>query len=871
MDEFVHLETHSAFSFLWGTSSPEELVNTVYKLGQKAVALTDFSLHGVVRFYKAAVELGIQPIIGAKIRIWDDSHIILLARDFDGYGNLCRLLSIAFEGSSAPRNPLNKQDLFHWAKPLVCIVGIRGSVIHDCFMKGRTELARSAVVELRDLFADPSLFFLAVQNNSHLAEEDFLERQAVFFAADLAGQIDIPLVAVNSATFNSPEDYLIHRAFVAIQKRHHHRSITPLPNDTFYLASREEMAQKTPYSEALDNTIRIAELCKSFSMPLRKLHPPGFQTPQSAAIKLCEISYRELARYQQPVLLSYIRQLEHELTIIKQLKLADYFLLVREIIEFTEKQGIRHSIRGSAAGSLVVSLLLGGVDPIDQNLLFERFINEGRGDMPDIDIDFDSERRDEVIRHVMEKFPKQTAMVSTILSFKARSAVRLTARAMGYPLDEINRLVECLPWSLRGGDLENTLEKLPELKNAPIRNEPTLVRIAAKIVGLPHQSSVHLGGVIIAPKDIKNWTPVGTSPKGLPVGQLDKNDVDVLGLMKLDLLGLRMHTAIRKALEALWRKGVSLDLTRQKLDDKKTYALLSSTASVGIFQLESPGQRNLLGRLQPRRFSDLIAEISLFRPGPVEGNIVDPYVRRRNHQERVSYPHKDLESILAETYGVIVFQEQVLRIVHVFAGLSYAEADAFRRAMTKDRKSRTLELLKHKFINAAHERGYSKRIVENVYTMVAAFASFGFCKAHAASFAHITYQSAFLKAHYPQAFYIGLLNAGQVGSYPPRVLLNEARRLGIPVFGPDINESGLEYKAEDSGIRVPLHVIRGVGPALARRIISDRDRRGKFTSREDFLVRLDPPETIIQRMELAGAFAGIDLSGWSLAREVYNV
>ena len=538
---------------------------------------------------------------------------------------------------------------------------------------------------------------------------------------------------------------------------------------------------------------------------------------------------------------------------------------------FARKSGIRHSVRGSAGGSLVVYLLLGGVDPVAHNLLFERFINEGRSDMPDIDLDFDSDRRDEVIRYLMDLFPRQTAMVATIHSFRVRSAVRLVARSLGYPLNEIDRLSTCLPWSFRGRNLWEALETLPELRDAPIQNETRLIHLAGRLTGLPFQSSVHLGGVIIAPEDIKDWTPVGVSLKGFPLGQLDKDDVDALGLLKLDLLGLRMHTAIQKALEILQQKGISLDLDRIPLNDRKTYALLRSTESVGVFQLESPGQRNLLGHLQPRRFGDLIAEISLFRPGPVEGNMVATYVRRRNHEEPVQIPHEDLAPVLAETYGVILFQEQVLRIVHVFSGLPYSEADAFRRAMTKDRKSKKMVQLKQRFIQGAVEKGYSKVLAEEIFRKVAAFASYGFCKAHAASFAHITYQSAFLKAYHPQAFYLGLLNAGHVGSYPPSVILNEARRRGIPVHPPQINVSGLEYEPDGSGIRVPLVVVNGVGPEMARRIVADRERRGPFRSQEDLLSRISIPDRIVKVLSLAGAMDGLDECEPGLLQGVCNV
>jgi DNA-directed DNA polymerase III PolC len=867
MDTFVHLEVQSSFSFLWGTFTPERLVQRVTALGQTAVALTDSTLHGAVRFYRAATEAGVQPLVGIKVSIWDGSSVILLARDFNGYGNLCRLLSIAIDGGITPKNLLTKQDLAHWSRGVVCLVGGWKSRIRSALVKGRVDAARMSLAELRGLLHNPEHLFLILQNHGKSEAEIREALQVMRSATELASSLSIPVVATNEVAYLQPQDYILHRTVVGIQREHHHRQVHPLPNDTFFLASSEEMQRKIPYSEAIRNTSYIASLCKQFSLPIGKLHPPSLQKPEDATGNLTNLCFREAAKLLQPLPVEYLRQLDHELALISHLKMADLFLLARDIIDFAREKGIRSSVRGSAAGSLVVHLALGGVDPISNDLLFERFMNEGRADMPDIDIDFDSERRDEVLRYVLNRFPRQACMVATILSFKARSAVRLTARALGYPLREIDRLATCLPWSLRGGNLETALERLPELRNTPLKDESRLVELAARLVGLPHQASTHLGGVLLTPGHIKDWTPVGLSPQGLPVGQLDKDDIDALGLLKMDILGLRMHTALRKALQVLWRQGVSINLGRLPLDDAKTYGLLRSTDTVGIFQLESPGQRNLVARLLPTHFGDLIAEISLFRPGPVEGDMVENFVRRRNGQEPVQIQHPDLEPALKETYGVILYQEQVLRIANTFAGFSFSEADKFRRAMTRDRSYQFMDSLKQKFIEGAMAKGHSQRMAESVFKRVAAFAAFGFCKAHAASFAHICYQSAFLKAHYPRAFYVGLLNAGHVGSYPAWVILNEARRRGIPIYCPHVNSSGREYCLERAGIRVPLSVIAGVGPETSRRIVAEREKRGLFSSVQDFLDRFSPPDKILEILSATGALDGLDAE-WTMSREV---
>lgn len=858
MDTFVHLEVFSAFSFLWGTFTPEDLVEAVASMGQKTVALTDYTLHGAIRFYKAAVRSGIQPIIGAKLQTWDRSQITFLATSFESYRNLCRLVSITSNSGT-----ITKQDLSHYSKGLVCIASGRESRIYTALKKRKSAEAEFNLLELKSVLSNPEWLFLAIRNNG---DDDELLGNTIDFALS----VNIQTVATNEVTFLTPQDYILHRILVDIQIKHHHRKISPLPNDSFFLASGDEMESKINYRPAIENTQHVAFLCKRFSLSIGKLHPPSMQNPQDASKKLTKLSFKELAGLNGPVGVEYFRRVEQELQAINKTQLADFFLTVRNVVNFARSRNIRHSVRGSAAGSLVVYLLLGGVDPVANDLLFERFINDGRGDMPDIDIDFDSERRDEVINYVLGLFPKQTAMVCTIHKFKCRSAVRLAARAMGYPLNEINRLASCLPWSLRGRDLKLSLEQLPELRGAPIQKETQLVDLASRLIGIPFQTTVHLGGIIIAPDDIKAWTPVGDAPKGVPVSQLDKDDVEALGLLKLDILGLRMHTAIRRAVEILDEKRINLNLDRIPLNDKRTYSLLCSTQSVGVFQLESPGQRSLLGCLQPIEFKDLVAEVSLFRPGPVEGDMVNVYIRRRNKEELVPFLHETISDILEETYGVILFQEQVLRIAHFFSGLSYAEADAFRRAMTKDRRSRKMELLKQSFIEGAIDQGHSKSLAEEVFTQVSAFASYGFCKAHAASFAHITYQSAYLKTHYPQAFYLGLLNAGQVGSYPHSVVINEARKRGIKIYPPHVNFSGFEYKDEGKGIRVPLDVINGVGPAMARRIRANRERFGPFKNREDFLARVPTPKRIEDVLSTTGAFEGLEYYEWELIKEAYN-
>ncbi len=851
---FVHLQTKSAFSFFWGTFHPEELVTQAKKLGQKSLALTDLNgLYGAIRFYRKAKRARIKPIIGSEITMKDGHTLVLLARNYEGYKNLCRLLTKAHLENPRGNPALRFDHLSHLSQNLICLAGGRGSRLRSLIEKKNIPEAENFLRFLKNFFPEENRLFVVLQN--HFLPKD---EEALHLTYELAQKLNLPVIATNEVTYLLPEDYEVHKALVGIARAYHHRKISPLPNDSFYLASAQEMAQRIPYPDALENTVLISEDI-SLEIPLGRPRPPKFYPSSELAnrliSRLCVLS---LARRKKPVPFDYLVRLEKELSVIKGRKLADFFLLVKKIKDFAAQRQIRCTVRGSAAGSLVVHLLLGGVDPLEHKLLFERFLNDGRADLPDVDLDFDSDRRSEILEYVMKQLPGQAAMVATILTFKTRGAVRMLGKALGYSLEEIAELSRGLPSAFRGVDILTALSRFPELKDHPILKEEKLLWLSAQIAGLPFRHSVHLGGVVIAPEPVENISPIALSAKGLPVIQFDKDDVEALGLLKLDLLGLRMHTAIRKSLEALAGQHKKLDLENTPLNDPKTYSLLKKGDTLGVFQLESPGQRQLVVRLKPRCFLDIVAEISLFRPGPVEGDMVNPYVRRRNGKTRVIYPHPDLKPILEETYGVILFQEQVLEIAHHFAGMSYAEADAFRRAMTKDRSPEEMAKIKDKFISGALKKGYSQAVAERVFEMVASFAAYGFCKAHAASFAHITYQSAYLKAHYPREFYIGLLNAGPVGSYPHFVILNEARRKGIPVYPPHVNSSGLEYLPERDGIRVPLTEVRLLGPRTAERIVLEREKGGTYTSIENLLARVSLSKLILKNLFLCGALEGLN-------------
>ncbi len=852
---FTHLHIHSAFSFLYGTFMPEALVQRAKDMGFGAIALTDKNgLYGAVRFHRAARSEAIKPILGSEVTLWDGTSLILLAASFVGYKNLSRLISKAHSEGPRGKPACSLNTLTRFAQDLICLTGGIDGRLQRLISTGSLDQTRHWLKVLKRIFG-PERLFVEIQHHGLPYDRALMEA-----TAGLAKQFGLALVATNDVAFLAKEDFEVHQRLIGIQQVVHHRDVHAVSNEQFYLKTESEMKAAVPYGEALENAVRVAQSCH-LELPINQIHPSSHPLPKggSADRLLSRLCFSALAAKYKPVTYRALMRLSHELDLIRQKGLSGYFLLVKDVRDFAMARGIRCTVRGSAAGSLMTYLLLGGVDPLEHDLLFERFLNESRSDMPDVDLDFDSVRRDEVIAYVMEKYAGQAAMVATIPTFRARGAIRKLGRAFGYTYDKIDRLTTFLPYYLKGSQIEEASHALPELKDTPLQDETELLRMAAKISGLPYQLSVHLGGVVIAPDELTSCVPVEMSNKGFPVAQYDKDDVEALGLVKLDLLGLRMHTAIQKTLELLERQGILLDLDNIPLDDERAFRLLRTTETVGVFQVESPGQRQLLGRLQPKKFSDIIAEISLFRPGPMKGDMVTPYVERRNGKEPVRYPHPDLEPILKETYGVVLFQEQVLKIANRIAGFSFAEADQLRRAMTKDRSAEEMGRIKAYFIQGAIRQGYSQKTAEEIFAMVASFAGYGFCKAHAASFAHITYQSAFLKAHYPLEFYLGLLNAGHVGSYPQSVILNEAKRRGFEILDPHINYSHQDYTAENSSIRIGLSALNGLGPRFCERILKERKQR-PFTSIKEFCRRVNLPQEIVLRLSLAGAFLGLPMN-----------
>jgi error-prone DNA polymerase len=848
--KFVHLHVHSFFSFESGTADILKLLRRCKQLGMDAVALTDYDgLYGAVRLLRHARELGIRPIIGAELTLPESCRILLLAKNTEGYSNLCRLISSVH--LSAKGRPVCTIELLgKYSRNLIALSGGPKGEIGRLILMGENLAAEGALKKYLDIFGRDN-FFIELQD--HLLPGG---RQLNRELAKFAGNSGAGIVATNNVHFLHRGEYDLHKALVMTGRAVHHRPELPEPNEEFYLKSAAEMcALFEEFPEALENTLAIAESCK-VDIELDKMRPTNLFAPEGEDTdevleKACRGVLSVLFRGRT---MQAEKQLDHELEVVKAKRFADYFLIVRDIVNFAGANGIRFSCRGSASSSIILYLLgVSQVDPLENDLLFERFLNPERRDIPDIDLDFDSRRRDEVLDYILAKYGAERAcMVATVPTFEARSAVRELARAKGMSYEAIDRLTAYLPY-LPGPKIRRALKLLPELDASALkqRRYARLLKFVEEIGGFPHHLSVHLGGVVIWDR-LADIVPMQISAKGHPVAQYDKDDLEALGLIKTDILSLRMLGALSEAEELIRAGNPAFDADAIPLDDDGTYELLRSTRTVGCFQLESPGMRQLLGRLQPERFSDIIANISLFRPGPMRADMVSPYLARRRGREKITYLHPGLEPILKETYGVIVFQEQVLRISREIAGFSLGQADLFRRAMTEEVTEKELADLRRQFVQGARENGIPAAVAYGIFGKLAAFASFGFPKAHAVSFARLAYESGYLKKHYPLEFFTGLLN-NEPGLYPLSVIANEARHCGVEVLGVDINESNAGFVAAGRYIRAGLAHVTGVGAACMEKIFSAREN-GPFAGFSDFCGRVRVRKRPLENKILCGAF-----------------
>jgi len=817
---FVHLNVHSNYSFCRGASRIEDLVDAALARRMSAMALTDINgLYGLVWFLQYAAERGLLPIVGSELRT-ETERAVLLARNRNGYETLCRLIS---------RRRLEP---------------------HFCLSKSLGE-DREDLIVISDQI--PLLNALGRQNGTSSVYVELNNPRTEPPLVKFSRTSGIPLAATNDVYFVDPSDFQMHRLLRAIDLNTSLSRIPPgeLASEDHWLKPEEAMARRYPHlARALDNTQRIAGEC-SQDMDIGRLVFPSFDTPgESDDFEyLREECYRGAERRYGELSDSVLKRLDHELRIIRDKGFAAYFLIVRDIV----RQSARTCGRGSAAASLV-SYCLGitHVEPITHHLFFERFLNEGRMDPPDIDIDFPWDERDGILDYVFRKYgTARAAMVSNHVGFRARAATREVAKVYGLPEQEIKAVTQRMGyyWSIHY--LENSIRHHPVYKDMELKEPwPEIIRLATKLEDYPRHMSVHCGGIVIVPDRIDRYVPVEPAPKGVPIIQWEKDQAEDAGLIKIDLLGNRSLAVIRDALAAV-KENYGIEIDYEQWDptaDAKTQDLIRRGDTIGVFYVESPSMRQLQQKCRTGDFGHLVIHSSIIRPAA--NKYIREYVRRLRGGSYRSL-HPILDEVLGETYGIMVYQEDVSRIAMAMAGFNASDADLLRKILSKKRVGRKLEDYKGMFYAGAAARGVSREVIDEVWEMIMSFSGYSFCKPHSASYALVSYKSCYLRAHYPAEFMAAVLT-NQGGYYSSFAYVSEARRMGLKVLLPDVNESRKEYWGKNSILRVGLMQLKGLHETALERILEER-RKKLFLSLEDFLCRVEIDLADIKILIKAGA------------------
>lgn len=877
MKPFVHLHSHTSYSLLDGAAKIHEVVKRAKELNMPALAITDHgTMYGVVEFFKACKDEGIKPIIGCEVYVatrnrFDKEqgrdekpyHLILLVKNQKGYKNLCKLVSLASIEGFYYKPRIDRELLEKYHEGLIALSACLGGEVPRHLMKDDYDKALEVALWYNEVFGKGN-YYLEVQY--HGIREQLIVNQGL---RRLAEETGIELVATNDNHYVKREDANIQDVMVCIQtgKRLSDTDRMHFDGSEFYLKSYEEMLEALPDDEkALDKTCEIARMCE-FEFDFSKNHMPAFTLPKDFATEkdylraLCLQGLRE--RYHSLDDKLYQR-LDYELDIINTMGYEAYFLIVWDFINFARKKGIYVGPgRGSAAGSLVSYVLkITDIDPLKYQLLFERFLNPERVSMPDIDIDFCVERRGEVIDYVTEKYgSERVCQIITFGTMGAKGAIRDAARVMDIPLSTVNSICKMIPNEL-GMTLEKAWQASEDLKEMINANTllSTLYETARKLEGLPRHAGTHAAGVVISKEPLMEYLPLQKTSEDAVITQFAKEDVEDIGLLKMDFLGLRTLTVINKTLELINQNyHLKLDLEQVTNDDEKTYKMLSEGESIGVFQLESSGLRAILKELKPSHLEDVIALVALYRPGPLGSGMVDDFIKRKHGAKKIEYLHPLLEPILKSTYGVILYQEQVMQIASQLANFTLGQADMLRRAMGK-KKPEIIANLKSEFAEGAQKNGISKAVSDSIFELIEYFAGYGFNKSHSAAYGLLSYQTAFLKCHYPKEFMAETLNSYIDNNDKLRFYIEETRKMGIAVLPPDINESGLGFTVTHEGIRFGLGAIKGVGMQPVVNIVETRHDK-KFESFQDFLYRIDLSTGINKRLLTnlinSGAFLSI--------------
>lgn len=911
MGDFVHLHLHTQYSLLDGAIKVKDLQKKAVEFGYKAVAITDHgNLFGILDFYKSMKEVGIKPLIGMEAYFTTGSrfdrkgkasednitdrlnhHLILIAKDDTGLKNLFKLSTLAYKEGFYYKPRIDYELLEKYCEGLIAITACLKGVPTYYASIGEEKKAEEWVKKFKDLFGDD--LYLELQENS-LPEQERANRTLI----QLAKKLDVKLVATVDSHYLNPEDKVAHQVLMAIQMKKTlmeiQQSGLKCTVDGLHFASPQEVWERFKgkfdgWEKALMNTLEVAQKVQDTFTLLENrgyLLPKVDTKDKSMEEFLKDLAYKGLRqRIEQGLAKNtkeYWDRLEYELSVVNSMGFAGYFLIVQDFINWAKSNGIPVGPgRGSAAGSLLAFALgITDVDPIKHGLLFERFLNPERISMPDIDVDFCMENRDKVIDYVREKYGKENvAQIITYNVMKAKQTLRDTARALGLPYSDADKLAKLIPQ----GDVQGTWLSLEEMYSTPIeellkkygqhrtdivdavekfrklckenKQIDTLVQIALKLEGLTRHTSLHAAGVVISPVPLEELLPLYYDRDGALATQFDMVKLEEIGLVKMDFLGLKTLTELKLMRDLVQeRKNVSIDYLKLPLDDPKVYQLLKEGNTTGVFQLESSGMKNLLRRLEPDNFDDIVAVLALYRPGPLKSGLMDSYINRKHGKEPIDYMFPELEPVLKETYGIIVYQEQVMKMSQILAGFTPGEADTLRKAIGK-KKADLMQEMRGKFIKGAVERGYPEDKIVKLWEDIEKFASYSFNKSHSVAYGYISYFTAYMKAHFPEEFFCVKLSM-EKNDKKFLNLLKDARTFGIRILPPDINKSYVDFRIEDdNSIRFGLARIKGVGQEAAESIVKARKR--PWTSIGDFIRSVDSRKVnkrVLEALVKAGAF-----------------
>ncbi len=874
---FTHLHLHTEYSLLDGSCKIGELMDRAKELGMEHIAITDHgNMYGVIDFYRAAHKAGINPVVGCEVYVAPGSrfdrenvkgedrynHLVLLAENNTGYANLMKIVSIGFTEGFYYKPRVDMEVLEKYHEGIIALSACLAGIVAANLRQGFYEEAKKEALRLAGIFG-PDHFYLELQDHGIDAQKTV--NQGLLRMSQETG---LELVATNDVHYIRAEDAEAHDILLCIQTQHKVQDEDRMRYEggQFYLKSEEEMLALFPYAkEAVENTSKIAERCH-VEIEFGKYKLPHFDVPEEYTSweYLKHLCYEGIHRRYEDVTPQIRERLDYELNTIKSMGFVDYFLIVWDFIHHSREQGIIVGPgRGSAAGSIVAySLEITNIDPLAFDLLFERFLNPERVTMPDIDVDFCYERRQEVIEYVTEKYGRDhVAQIVTFGTMAARGVIRDVGRVLDMPYSYVDTIAKSVPME-KDITIAKAIDQNADLRKLYNTDEQTkyLLDMAQKLEGLPRHTSIHAAGVVIAPEPVDHFVPLSKGSEGNVTTQYTMTTLEELGLLKMDFLGLRTLTVVQNAAKMCGMTDD--DMLHLNLEDENVWKLISSGRTEGIFQLESAGMKQFMKELQPESMAEIVAGISLYRPGPMD--FIPQYIEGRNNRDSITYDCPQLEPILATTYGCIVYQEQVMEIVRSLAGYSYGRSDLVRRAMSK-KKAKVMEAERHNFVYGNEEEGVkgciangiSEETANKIYDEMISFAAYAFNKSHAAAYGMVTFQTAWLKCYHPVEFMASLLtsvkeNTGKIVEY-----VMECRRMEIDILPPDVNEGYSHFSVSDGKIRYALSAIKGIGTGVINNIVQERERGGRFVSMQDFMRRLTSKEvnkSSIESFIKAGAF-----------------